>query len=125
MRLQSGMHMQILVAQQALHQEQHLSDRLTEIERSMRRLQEERRRVVEKLAALRRTRTAPVTVDARLDVHCPKCGRDSDFLTDNGGYLGHVLEDPHDTENLEPGKPLFCPDCGEVFLFPRAQPKRR
>lgn len=117
--------MQILVAQQALHQEQHLVDRLAEIERSIRRFQEERRRVLERLDNVRRVRRAPVTTTARLDIHCPKCGRDRDFLADNGGYLGHVLEDPHDTENLEPGKPLFCPDCGEVFLFPRAVPTRR
>lgn len=49
--------------------------------------------------------------------HCPKCGRDKDFLTDEGGVLIHVLEDPDDTELLSANKPLFCPNCGEVFLY--------
>jgi predicted RNA-binding Zn-ribbon protein involved in translation (DUF1610 family) len=54
-------------------------------------------------------------------VECPRCGRDRDFLTDADGYLAHVLEEPGDTEMLADGKPLFCPACGEVFLY--AAPK--
>jgi ribosomal protein S27AE len=59
---------------------------------------------------------------------CPKCGRDSDFLTDEGGVLIHVLEDARDTDLLSPGKPLYCPGCGDVFLYSPpmvAQPTRR
>lgn len=81
---------------------------LAEVEMELEEKQRERDEIQGRLQALR---------DAYN--HCPRCGRDRDFLTDEGGYLAHVLEDPNDTELLDPGKPLYCPDCGEVFLYSR------
>lgn len=83
-----------------------LERRLKEIQDEVARLEGERVTTRTHLEALRRELT-----------HCPKCGREEDFLTDGGGYLAHVLEEPDDTDLLTPGKPLFCPACGEVFLY--------
>jgi hypothetical protein len=69
-------------------------------------LNKERKRTSERLEQLRRSLTI-----------CPKCGRDEDFLTDEGGVLIHVLEDAQDTDLLSANKPLYGPDCGEVFLY--------
>ena len=101
------MPLQILLSKEARAQQGQLRRRLKEVDQSVRRLQAERSAIEERLRRLNRDAT----------VSCPKCGRASDFLTDNGGYLGHVLEDPADNETLEPGKPLYCPDCGDVFLY--------
>lgn len=83
-----------------------LTRRMAEIELDLERLEEKRKE----------TRRALETARAQANM-CPKCGRAEDFLTDEGGYLAHVLEDKNDTDLLEPGKPLYCPDCGEVFLY--------
>lgn len=83
-----------------------LAKRLSETDAYLLRLQRERADAQRKLALLRAA-----------EVTCPKCGRDHDFLTDEGGYLAHVLEDASDQELLSPGKPLYCPTCGEVFLY--------
>jgi ribosomal protein S27AE len=83
-----------------------LEQRLREIEEEIVRLEGERAMTKQHLEDLRR----------RLTI-CPKCGRDRDFLADADGVLVHVLEDPEDTDLLEAGKPLFCPKCGEVFLY--------
>ncbi len=64
-----------------------------------------------------RTKKARRVAPASGGVACPRCGRDHDFLTDADGFLAHVLEEPEDTELLTPGKPLFCPACGDVFLY--------
>ncbi len=80
--------------------------RLAELELELEALEKERQMVQTELETLRRELTI-----------CPKCGRDKAFLTDEGGVLIHVLEDPDDTELLSPGKPLYCPTCGEVFLY--------
>lgn len=106
--------------------EKKLKERLKEIDRSIERLQRERGIVEARLKQLDAARPKPTAKAAPKApaVRCPRCGRDRDFLTDNGGYLGHVLEDSADTDALEPGKPLFCPNCGEVFLYQPAAPVR-
>lgn len=83
-----------------------LERRLAALELRLDELARERESTQKRLAGVR----------AQLN-HCPKCGRRRDFLTDEGGFLAHVLEDSQDTELLTPDKPLFCPDCGEVFLY--------
>lgn len=110
--------MQILVAQEELVHESQLRQRLKEIERSIERLRREEALVARRLERIRSKKAAGGT--RAVPVSCPKCGRDRDFMVDRGGYLGHVLEDPDDVEDLEPGKPIFCPACGDVFLYARA-----
>lgn len=92
--------------QEAAKLEKHLAD----LNHQLAKLEQERVDTKRRLEALRQELTI-----------CPKCGRDRDFLADEGGFLAHVLEDPEDTELLTAGKPLFCPACGEVFLYQGAQ----
>ena len=108
--------MQFLIAKEATFAHDDLRDRLKEIQRSITRLEKERATLEARLKQ-RSARGANPKAPTAGAVSCPKCGRDRDFLTDNGGYLGHVLEDSQDTDALEPGKPLFCPACGDVFLY--------
>jgi len=96
-----------------------LERRLRELDAIGARLSLDRAHAVERLAQLRKEHLA-----------CAKCGHTDGFLTDAGGYLARVLEDPTDTEMLQPGKPLYCPECGEVTLWdppraPVARPRRR
>jgi hypothetical protein len=109
------MPMQFLVTKQAIIMEDQLRARLAEIDRTVDRLRKEREIVESRLKRLEGPRAPKAS--AKPLVLCPKCGRDRDFMIDRGGYLGHVLEDPDDIEDLEPNKPIFCPACGEVFLF--------
>lgn len=111
--------MELLLGQQAKLMEEQLRRRLIEINDQIKRLQKERDTVEARLAVQAKQK-APAAKPAQAEVTCPKCGRDHDFLTDAGGYLAHVLEDPSDTDLLDSGKPLFCPACGEVFLFKKA-----
>src|ERR1051326_6662702 len=98
--------MHTLVLQQHHARNQELRRRLRTLDQDLSRLQRERERLARELAK-HPNKAALVT--------CPSCGRDHDFLIDNGGYLAHVLEDEHDTEAFEPGKPLFCTDCEAWF----------
>jgi ribosomal protein S27AE len=101
--------------------------RLRDIDTDIERLREERRVLKDRLRRLerdarqgvdrRKARTVEPAKDRGNAAMCPRCGRDRDFLTDADGYLAHVLEEPGDTELLAEGKPLFCPACGEVFLW--------
>jgi ribosomal protein S27AE len=98
--------------------------RVRDIEDELQRLQNERTALevrAAKMATARKVRKEKATAAAVRRKHpsvvCPRCGRDRDFLTDADGYLAHVLEEPGDTELLTDGKPLFCPACGEVFLY--------
>jgi hypothetical protein len=110
--------MRILVAQQAPIMEEQLRQRLKEIDRNIERLRREHDVVAQRLKLLETSNARASAAKAPL-VACPKCGRDRDFMIDRGGFLGHVLEDADDVEDLEPGKPIFCPACGEVFLYGR------
>lgn len=80
--------------------------RLAEVNTDLLHLEKERSTLQQQVQDLRRSLTM-----------CPKCGRAKDFLADEGGVLIHVLEEPDDTDLLVPGKPLFCPACGDVFLY--------
>jgi hypothetical protein len=117
--------MELLIARQARLLEQTLKDKLTELERNISRMERERDAIKSKLIHYDMVRMHGDKQKLVPLVSCLKCGRDRDFLTDNGGYLAHVLEDPQDVEALEPGKPLFCPGCGDVFLFERLTAVKR
>lgn len=111
--------MELLLTKQARLLEASLKDKLIELERNIARLERERDAIRTKLINYNMVRNQGGKPKVIPLVSCHKCGRDRDFLTDNGGYLARVLEDPEDTEALQPGKPLFCPGCGDVFLFER------
>ena len=117
--------MELLLARQARLLEESLKDKLLELERNMARMERERDAIRSKLIHYNMVRMHGEKPKVTPLVSCQKCGRDRDFLTDNGGYLAHVLEDPEDTEALQPGKPLFCPGCGDVFLFERLTAVKR
>lgn len=117
--------MELLLARQARLLEESLKDKLVELERNITRMQREREAIRSKLMHYNMVRKHGDKPKVTPLVSCQKCGRDRDFLTDNGGYLAHVLEDPEDTEALQPGKPLFCPGCGDVFLFERLTAVKR
>lgn len=94
----------------------------TEIDRLDRERDSLKKRVRElEKAQATRTKKARQVAPSTGGVSCPRCGRDRDFLTDADGFLAHVLEEPEDTELLSSGKPLFCPACGDVFLY---EPKK-
>lgn len=102
----AGIGMLSKLAPSGREEQSRLVKRLAEIESSLSRLQDERVETKRRLEEIRIQNT-----------NCPKCGREKDFLTDDEGVLVHVLEDPDDVELLSPGKPLYCPACGDVFIY--------
>src|ERR1041385_4666472 len=78
--------MELLLAKQASLKHVESRERIKEIDRWIERLTKERADLVRKASRAPPKRNTPI-------VECPRCGRDHDFLTDNGGYLAHVLED--------------------------------